>query len=239
MTDQTHGFAQFEAMRYVAARQDQNGPTMLPEDFDGIPLSAVTSVLDAGCGIGLNLDFAAQHFSANHAVGLEPSPDAVTLLRDRYRDQPSLSFEVAALHSLPFPTNTFDLVICWSVLHWVGRNEYLQSIGELIRVSRTFVLVMDFYGGEDYRVPYAHREGMFTFKQDFQPIFESSGTTETIWCRLWEDLGHGKPRSLCSAEDFTPFLGNERSYRGRKACLFKKTPDVLPTLTESDFRSGA
>jgi SAM-dependent methyltransferase len=237
MTNQTDGFAEFEGLRYVTARQDQDGPTMLPEDFNEIPLNAVASVLDAGCGIGLNLDFAIKHFTGARGVGIEPSHDAVVLLRDRYHKEPSLTFEVGALHALPFPTSSFDLVICWSVLHWVGRNEYLQSVGELIRVARKFILVMDFFSAVDYRVTYAHREGMFTFKQDFQPLFESSGITQTIWCRLWEDMGHGNPRGSCAIEDFTPFLANERNYRGRKSCLFQKSHDLLPTLAEADFQS--
>ena len=37
---------------------------------------------------------------------------------------------------IPMLTNflskmTGDIVLVWSVLHWIGRNEYLQSIGEI------------------------------------------------------------------------------------------------------------
>lgn len=209
---------------------------MQTEDFSLIPPEEINSVLDAGCGIGLNLGMAAEHFNAHRGVGVEPSAEAVALLTERYATQRDLEFTQGVLHQLPFETDTFDLVICWSVLHWVGRDEYLQSIGELIRVARRYILVMDFFAAKDYRVPYQHREGLFTYKQDFQRIFEASGSTQTLNQRYWRDQGDGKTRSGLDPDDFTPFLGNIVNYEGRKSCLFEKSSGVLPILTEANFR---
>lgn len=237
MTDQTRIFSETEGLRYVKARQDQVGPTVSLEDFEGVPVSDVNSILDVGCGIGINLEFAAEHFGASQSVGVEPAGGAIEILRSRYPAASGLAFEASAMHALPFDTNTFDLVMCWSVLHWVGRDEYLQSVGELIRVSRRYILVMDFYGSQDYRVPYGHHDGLYTFKQDFQPLFESSGATRTMWTRIWDDQGHGLARIPVKDRDFTPFLANPMNYRGRKACLFRKSSDVLPVHESTDFIS--
>lgn len=84
MNDQTRDFAAHEALRYLRARQDQGSPTMWPDDFADIPRVDVASVLDAGCGIGLNLEFAVSLFDVAHAVGTEPSTEAVELLTTRY-----------------------------------------------------------------------------------------------------------------------------------------------------------
>lgn len=61
---------------------------------------------------------------------------------------------------------------------------------------------MDLFGSQDYRVPYSHRAGMFTFKQDFQRVFEASGTTTTLQTRYWQDPGGGLNRVTAQRETF-------------------------------------
>ena len=58
---------------------------------------------------------------------------------------------------MPMLTNffTFDIVLVWSVLHWIG-NEYLQSIGEMIRICNKFS-DNGFCCQRDYRVSYHHK----------------------------------------------------------------------------------
>jgi hypothetical protein len=69
----------------------------------------------------------------------------------------------------------FHLVIVWSVLHWVDRNLYLQSLGELIRVTNKHLMVMDFFPKIEHKTKYKHKSGFFTFKTDFDKILQSSG----------------------------------------------------------------
>ena len=110
-------------------------------------------ILDVGCGPGHVLLSILDSFPGSTGVGVEPSPESAARLEERHGSDPRLEFVNASAHDLPFPTDSFDLVVCWSVLHWVGRNEYLQALGELVRVCGGHLVVMDFAAGLDGDVP--------------------------------------------------------------------------------------
>lgn len=232
--DQTAAFAATESARYVRDRQGFALPTVRPEDFAGVS-GDVESVLDAGCGHGVNLAWTVEHFGAGSGVGLEPSAEAVTVLADAYRDDERLTFREGSVHAMPFASRTFDLVVCWSVLHWVGREEYLQAIGELIRVSRRWIVVMDFAANEPYRTPYRHVPGLWTYKQDFARTFLDSGAVRLVSSQRWWEPVPGEDRVQIAEGALTPFLGNPLSYHARRVCVFEKAEDVLPAHAPEDF----
>jgi ubiquinone/menaquinone biosynthesis C-methylase UbiE len=196
---------------------------------------AISSVLDVGCGPATFLRSVVSHFGVDQGIGLEPSPKAVEILENQYSDDARLSFREGHAHSLPFDTDQFDLVICWSVLHWVGRNEYLQSIGELIRVARKHLVIMDFVANENYRVEYHHDARFFTYKMDFaRPVLES-GVMRMVHDRRWWEGLEGDSAEVLTPDRLEPFLGNPLSYVARRACVFEKDYKVLPLYTGNDF----
>ncbi len=230
---QTSLFVQ-ESLRYVSTHLDappRNDP--YPES---IPLTAVRSHLDVGCGNGQFLERWSRHYGASKSVGVEPSSDAINLLRQKYRNS-GLSFERASIHNLPFGTGEFDLVTVWSVLTWVGRDEYLQALGELVRVTSRYLVVADFVAAHDYRVPYSHQPGLFTYKTDFAPAILSSGIMKQVeeqW--FWNDSGcDNSTFTSLSGLDITEFEGNKLAYHSRKMVVFEKNYDQLPSLTEEYF----
>lgn len=234
MIDQTGQFAESESYRLLRGQEGFDRPTIIEQSIGMLLDQPVQSILDAGCGTAVNLQWLVDRLDATSGLGVEPSEASVQRLTASRRTDARLSFQVASAHNLPFATNSFDLVVCWSVLHWVGRNEYLQSLGELIRVTRRFLLIMDFVAAEEYRVSYSHHQGLFTYKQDFETAVLSSGimlTRESV--RFWEPEP-GRPIFL-QEQDLEPFLGNPHSYHARKACVFEKDYEVLPLHDAADF----
>lgn len=237
-TPEAHQTADFESqsLRFVESHL---------HDFPGAPTwvltsptlaeSSISSILDVGCGPGTFLGSLVAAFDPDTAVGLEPSLQAAELLDRTYAADRRLSFQQGSAHSIPFPTDSFDLVVCWSVLHWVGRNEYLQALGELIRVTRRHLLVMDFVAGENYRVPYAHQDGLFTYKQDFVPAILASGLMTIAEDHRWWDGNHPGEIHTIHEQDLTPFLGNSLNYHARRGVLFTKDYAALPQHTAADF----
>jgi SAM-dependent methyltransferase len=197
--------------------------------------SSIETVLDVGCGGAVLLKSVVEKFNARTGVGVEPSSAGVELLRQFHAQETRLQFEVGLAHNLSFESDSFDLVVCWSVLHWIGRNEYLQSLGELIRVTRKWLLVMDFVASCDYRVPYSHQPGFFTFKQDFVPAVLASGIMVMVDEKRWWD-GHipGGVEPIEESE-LTPFLENPLNYHSRRGVLFSKHHEALPVHEEADF----
>jgi SAM-dependent methyltransferase len=196
----------------------------------------VTSILDAGCGTGINLRHLVDVTGASRGVGVEPSEQSVEQLRIDHAKDSRLSFETASIHSLPFASNSFDLVVCWSVLHWVGREEYLQALGELARVTSQWLVVMDFVAAEDYRVPYHHHDGLFTYKMDFEAPLAASGLVETVAAVQWWEPQATGDRVVLGPYDLRPFRERHVNYHSRKVCTFRKNLNVLQLLVEDDFQ---
>lgn len=90
-------------------------------------------VLELGCGIGTD----GANFARNGAAytGLDPSPTALSLARERF-DQEALDgeFVEGSATALPFPDNSFDLVYSCGVLHHLARTQ--TAIDEVHRVLR-------------------------------------------------------------------------------------------------------
>lgn len=233
--NQTGEFAS-ESLRFVESHMHDSTPA--PQWVLTSPHlvnATISRALDVGCGAAVHLRSVVDAFGATEGVGLEPSPEVIALLERTYSDDPRLTFRVGSVGSLPFDTDSFDLVMCWSVLHWVGRNEYLQALGELIRVTRSYLLVMDFVGSEDYRVPYSHMPGMFTYKQDFVTPVLASGIMRILEEHRWWDLGVPVAVHPIDVEDLEPFVGNPLNYHSQRGVLFLKDYGVLETFQEADF----
>jgi SAM-dependent methyltransferase len=93
------------------------------------------SVLDAGCGEGFAMREILHH-SAAAVVGLDGSVGA---LRIASMLNPQRNFAVGDLFELPFPTSSFDLVVCMEVLEHLDDPQ--QGLRELCRVSREWLLL--------------------------------------------------------------------------------------------------
>lgn len=170
-------------------------------------------------------------------VGVEPSIKGVELLKEKYVEDKHLSFFSASAHSLPFDNDSFDLVTIFSVLHWIGRNEYLQALGELVRVTKKWLYVMDFCPAEDYRVTYHHRKGFFTYKMDFEKTLVGSGLLRPIAKKRWWVNPKTNEVMEIGEDALQPFLNNEINYHARKMVVFEKDFELLPLLAQSDFDS--
>ncbi len=82
-------------------------------------------VLDIGSGMGTNSHALAQHYG--HVVALEPVLERVNFIRQRFRQERLSNIQIvrSSIWTLPFPPESFDLVVLNGVLEWVptGRTE--------------------------------------------------------------------------------------------------------------------
>ena len=131
----------------------------------------INNILDVGCGNG---DFLKNFFKEKKIkkFGIETSKKTIELCKKRHK---GINFKKAFAHNIPYNQNSFDIVVIWSVLHWIDRNHYLQSLGELIRVTNKYLIVMDFFPINEHKINYVHKKGFFTYKSNFDQILSSSG----------------------------------------------------------------
>ncbi|NJM06339.1 class I SAM-dependent methyltransferase [Candidatus Gracilibacteria bacterium] len=93
------------------------------------------SVLDAGCGEG----FAIRELLSHHAATVVGLDGSVGALRVATMLNPQRSFAAGDLLELPFPNNSFDLVVCMEVLEHLDNPR--EGLDELCRVSREWLLL--------------------------------------------------------------------------------------------------
>jgi SAM-dependent methyltransferase len=101
--------------------------------------NACQTILDAGCGRGRNLVYFLRH---NFKVyGLDPNPAAIEevqqLATGLVPGYPTQNFQVTTIENMPYPAETFDLVIASAVLHFAsGRQHFEQMLRALWRVLK-------------------------------------------------------------------------------------------------------
>jgi SAM-dependent methyltransferase len=94
---------------------------------------ASSRLLDAGCGTGGFLEWAAASGRFTALNGVDISPEAVDACRVRV---PAAEVSVAPLSELPFADRTFDVAVSNDVLQHIDEQEVAASLAELRRVLR-------------------------------------------------------------------------------------------------------
>lgn len=122
--------------------------------------SASHRILDAGCGTGFTLSWLRRFDDDAMVYGLDFSPDALGFCRQR-GEKLLVRGSVAAL---PFPAQTFDLIITLDVLDWFSPAEVTQPFAELTRVLKEGGLLLVrlpafqfLHGAHDNAIRTAHR----------------------------------------------------------------------------------
>lgn len=87
------------------------------------------AVLDAGCGTGYGTDMI-HSAGATRIVGIDISDDAIEHCQSHFAGD----FQVADIHRLPFPDDSFDLVVCFEVIEHI--DDQRSAIAELHRVTK-------------------------------------------------------------------------------------------------------
>ncbi|MFN2136043.1 MAG: class I SAM-dependent methyltransferase [Candidatus Promineifilaceae bacterium] len=93
------------------------------------------TILDAGCGFGGTLLYLVQHFPQASGVGLDASEPLLTMARqaaDVSGAARRVRFEQADVQAIPYPDDSFDVVISTNVVHHVP--DPLGLLNELERV---------------------------------------------------------------------------------------------------------
>lgn len=112
------------------------------------------SALEVGCNLGSNLWWLAPHVS--RVAGLDLNSGALRKARERL---PAATLVEGSARALPFPSGSYDLVCAVGVLIHVADEALPAVMAEMVRVSRRYLLIAEYYAPERREVPYRGQEG--------------------------------------------------------------------------------
>ena len=137
--------------------------------------SDIHNILEIGCCNGQKLQTLCRELDASGA-GIEPSSQAVADGNLRMQGFPA-RLTCGTAEALPFESGSFDLVYFGFCLYLMDRRTLLQALSEADRVLRSggFLAITDFDPGVMHKRTYAHREGVFTYKQDYSKFYTEGG----------------------------------------------------------------
>jgi arsenite methyltransferase len=135
-------------------RQSGSGRGKVEHQLDLLEPRPGEHVLDLGCGSGVHSRLIASRVSPGGlVVGVDAEPEAIELARKLSEDEgapPALTFQVADAHRLPFENDSFDAVICISVLAFC--EDPLRVLADVRRVLRPGGRLLLVNSDEDTRI---------------------------------------------------------------------------------------
>lgn len=142
----------------------------------------ISSILEIGCSNGVNLErmCGLLHAKGN---GIDPSKLAVTEGNLKFAGGERIQLHTGTASSLPFETQSFDFVYFGFCLYLLDRSDLFSAIAEADRVLRSggFLAITDFDPIHRHKRPYHHKDGVFSFKQDYSKLFTESGVYYLVW----------------------------------------------------------
>jgi ubiquinone/menaquinone biosynthesis C-methylase UbiE len=143
------------------------------------------NVLDVGCGYGRVIKLIQNQSKGIKIKGIDLSPHQIERAR-KYVQKDDVELSVGTVYDINAPDHCYDLVISTSVLMHIPFSRIEKAIGEMIRVSRKYVINIDFYDkdkiGESFGYPLPYQ-----FIHDYTSIYTKMGANkvEMTSCKDW------------------------------------------------------
>lgn len=134
----------------------------------------IQSVLEVGSGLGHNL----MAVDAEQRTGVEPNESARIEARDTYPLVWTIDGDAA---DLPFRKDSFDLVMTCGLLIHIPPAQIQQVVEEIARVSRRYVLAIEYAAVEEEMVEYRGEKDVL-WRRPFGKLFQAwTGMSLVAW----------------------------------------------------------
>jgi ubiquinone/menaquinone biosynthesis C-methylase UbiE len=141
-------------------------------------------VLDVGCGTGtLALGAARWVGKTGRVAGIDPSAEQIARARAKARRRGvPVAFEVGVIERLPFPDQSFDVVLSTLMMHHVGAGLKRQGLAEIARVLKPGgrLVVADFTRKQDRKGRAARFHAGGSGLPDLVALTTDAGLTDVV-----------------------------------------------------------
>lgn len=149
---------------------------VIPTFRDYWQLNSGSSVLDVGCGKGFMLHDLAEIIPGITVKGIDISQYAIENAIEDMKPH----VQVANATHLPFPDNSFDVVISINTVHNLEREECGRALREIERVSRgSSFITVDAYRNDE------EKERMYAWNLTAKTIMSVDE-----WVQFFEEVGY-------------------------------------------------
>lgn len=158
-----------------------------------------TNVLDAGCGVGLTSSYVSKRFGAQ-VTAIDLLPAMVEKARERVLSQQlPVTVMQASLESLPFPDESFELILAESVLTFTNVEKSLKELHRVLKKNGVVLAIeMNVEGtltpNERRRIQSVYGISKIYSEQQWAQLFEKTGfhSLQVILRRTaWEEMLSG------------------------------------------------
>ncbi len=113
-------------------------PAMRKETVALAQPAAGEKVLDVGCGTGtLAIALKAKVGPGGEVVGIDAAPEMIAVARDKAAKRGAdIDFRIGLIEEIPFPDDSFDLVLSSYMLHHLPDDIKRKGLGEIRRVLK-------------------------------------------------------------------------------------------------------
>lgn len=128
---------------------------------------APRNILEIGASNGWRLSALKQKINDISCTGIEPSAKAVAAAAS------GVDMRQGTAEKLPFPNQSFDMIIFGFCLYLCDRNDLFTIAAEADRAlaQKGHVIIYDFYPDTPYRNIYAHVTDVYSYKMDHARMF--------------------------------------------------------------------
>ncbi len=136
-------------------------------------------VLDVGCGTGtLAIEVQRRVSKSGHVRGIDPSTQQIARARSKAsRRHMPIEFQIGVIERLPFPDQTFDVVLSTLMMHHVPDSLKRQGLAEVARVLKPGgrLVIADFKRKQERRGPAARFHAGGSGMQELAALVQDAG----------------------------------------------------------------
>ncbi len=105
-----------------------------------------TSVLEIGCGTGIDLRKFDDTFEIH---GLDLNEHALEIAK---KNIPKGKFQKGDIAKIPFGDNTIDFIFTHKLLNYLDDDEVTNGVNEMFRISRKYIVNCELFGESENRI---------------------------------------------------------------------------------------
>ena len=159
--------------------------TTIQKTLDRLEIASKERILDLGCGTGTLIEHLLQMFPEAEVVGIDVSEEMLKVAKQKLSE--SVELKLGSADNLPFPNNSFDVIVSTSVFHYF--RDPIRVLQEVKRVLKPYgrLVITDWCHDYltcriyDFFMRCFDRAHFHTYQVDeFQGMLQSEGFQEIV-----------------------------------------------------------